>query len=357
MKKHLSPHITQTIAILRTILCIQIVFLHMVLTAPVQQDFDKQYTLYHNIISFLTIFNNIAVPLFAIISGYLFFYNYTNTIFCYKNKIIKRIKRLLQPVFIWTSTYLLLYYMAQQFPYTAGLFSGQNKLIADFGWKDFINAYTGIFSGFPFAGQYWFLIDLFLVSLFSPVILFLFKKNKFNLIIITIIWYILSSNNFYYSFILKILYFFILGAYMSINNIDIVNFIKRTKVGSFILAILLWILTYIFQHSFIYNYIFHLFLIIGTIAITNLGYILTQNRYGQKLIYLSTGSYFCFLLHQQLLMFIKRAVYRILSPHSNIMLLLLYIIIPSLIILICYILFHFLQKRYPKILNLLLGNN
>ncbi len=247
--------------------------------------------------------------------------------------------------------------MAQQNPYTTGLFSGRNKLIADFGVKDFINAYTGIFTGFPFAGQYWFLIDLFVVCILSPIIFYIIKSNKYNLIIITIVWYILSSNDFCYSYFLKILYFFILGAYMSIHSINMANFARKTKVWSFVLSISLWILTFVFQESFIRNYIFHIFLIIGVVAIMNLCYILAQKGYGNILIKLSAGSYFCFLLHQQLLMFMKRGIYKVLSPHSNIMLLILYIIIPTIIIIICYILFYYLRKKHPKVLNVLTGNN
>ncbi len=121
MIEYIPQNMSKTISMLRTILCIQIVFLHMVLTAPVPQDIDKQYFFYHELISFLTIFNNIAVPLFAAISGYLFFKKYKNNAFCYRNKIIKRIKRLIQPVFIWTSIYLILYYVAKHYQLMAAM--------------------------------------------------------------------------------------------------------------------------------------------------------------------------------------------------------------------------------------------
>lgn len=96
----------------------------------------------------------------------------------------------MQPIVIWTSLYLILYCVAQQLPYTKDLFSGQNLLIADYDWKDFIGAYTGIFNNsYMFVGQFWFLRNLFVICLFAPMLWYIYKYTKiYGLFAFGIIW-------------------------------------------------------------------------------------------------------------------------------------------------------------------------
>lgn len=175
----MTTTLSKTISALRTILCFQIVFLHAAMTGLTNQElsasYDGSYAIYKYLSTALTLTTRTAVPLFFIISGYLFFINYKNTFIDYKKHLKTRAKHLLQPIIIWTTLYLLLYYIAQKIPYTASLFSGNNLLIEDYKWKDFISAYSGLFNTSMFVGQFWFLRNLFIMCVFSPLLWYSYK--------------------------------------------------------------------------------------------------------------------------------------------------------------------------------------
>ena len=69
----------------------------------------------------------IAVPLFFIISGYLFFLQFQPTIENYFEKIKKRIKTLFIPYLIWSIIGVLLYFVLQTIPQSQSFFT--NSLI------------------------------------------------------------------------------------------------------------------------------------------------------------------------------------------------------------------------------------
>ena len=355
----LPSDISRTISASRTILCMQVVFMHMVITAPVPQDFDSRFVIYQFVIKHLSFLNWIAVPLFAAIAGYLFFMNYSNTWSCYIKKIKNRAHRLLMPVLISTTFFLLLFFIAQEFPYTRSLFSGQNKLIADYNWLDFINAYTGIFTGYPFVGQCWFLIDLFIICLFSPFIyIYLKVTGVWGFLVISIIWYVFSVFDIIGFSGSQFAYFFILGAFASIKNTDLVLFVRNSRVSSFILFPFFYIASFVVLHHFkiYYNYIYFLYILVGIIFMFNLCHWLIIKGYGNKLVKLSAGSFFVFIIHQQILMLLKRAAYKIIAPDSNAMLLLLYVAVPSLVIFLCYVFYNFLRSRWPRFLYIFVGD-
>ena len=116
----MTTTLSKTISALRTILCFQIVFLHAAMTGLTNQElsasYDGSYAIYKYLSTALTLTTRTAVPLFFIISGYLFFINYKNTFIDYKKHLKTRAKHLLQPIIIWTTLYLLLYYIAQKIP-------------------------------------------------------------------------------------------------------------------------------------------------------------------------------------------------------------------------------------------------
>ena len=96
----MTTTLSKTISALRTILCFQIVFLHAAMTGLTNQElsasYDGSYAIYKYLSTALTLTTRTAVPLFFIISGYLFFINYKNTFIDYKKHLKTRAKHLLQ---------------------------------------------------------------------------------------------------------------------------------------------------------------------------------------------------------------------------------------------------------------------
>lgn len=304
---------SDTIKALRTVLSILIVFLHMHSTALTQQDLNSHlYPAYDYTVTFFTLFTNLAVPLFFIISGYLFFINYVPSAACYKTKICNRSRRLLQPLFLWTSLYLLLYLIAQQLPATASLFSGQQKPIADYGWTDLIKAYTGTFTDLPFAGQYWFLRNLFVLCLLAPLFRYLFRYLKSSLLILLGTgWYFQQVWDINVFFIYS-LFFFTAGAYIGYKQIDILQVFRKQAVAGYILfpVCITGVFLLSVSDSPLKPYFYGLYILAGIVFAFNGCARLLENGRGKLLLFLSPGSYFLFLAHQQVLMFAKRACYK-----------------------------------------------
>lgn len=355
----MTQQLSHTIAALRTILCMQIVFLHMRITALTPQDIDIQaYPAYYYLATFATLLCRLAVPLFFTISGYLYFQTFILTRQCYVEKTKRRIRHLLQPIFIWTSLYLLLYLAAQNTPHIESLFSGNNKLIADYNGWDVLDAYTGLFSGIPFAGQYWFLRNLLIACLLSPVFWYVFKYARAaGIVAIGIFWYLQPVTQIDAS-VLNTLFFFSLGGYLGYLKSGLL-FPPALKKGVYIGAAVSLPATFFLSvyGSPAYLYMYNLYIVVGMAALFLLCFQWIKKGYGKRLVRLSYGSYFCFLFHQQLLMFLKRGVYKVVHPHDSLMLSILYFVIPVLTICICYGLYGFLKKKFPRILDLLTGED
>ena len=351
--------LSKTISSLRTALSFLIVFLHAAITGLSTQEleasYDGPYKAYEYVSGVLTMIARVGVPLFFIISGYLFFISYKNTWEDYKHKITSRFFHLVQPIVIWTSLYLILYCVAQQLPYTKDLFSGQNLLIADYDWKDFIGAYTGIFNNsYMFVGQFWFLRNLFVICLFAPMLWYIYKYTKiYGLFAFGIIWLFhdpLEIN----IFVVDTLFFFTLGAWIALAEYDVECFIRLSARKFYPLYILLLIVTTLSHGSAYNHYFYQLTVLSGTICMSHICYQVVNKGYGSVLVWLAPGSYFCFLLHQQVQMFV-RGLYKLVNPDNSLTMLLMYFLIPCLIIFICYCLFAYLRKYHSSVLAVLTG--
>ena len=146
-----------------------------------------------------------AVPLFFLISGFLFFFTYENTARCYVNKLFSRARSLLVPYVIWALLSGLLVTVLAQIPFTADLPIIQEKA---FDWAEF---YMYLIS--PAAFQLWFVQQLMLFAVLSPVLYFLIKKTKGVILIpFAVLW--VSDINFIINF--EGLFAFSIGAAMAI---------------------------------------------------------------------------------------------------------------------------------------------
>ena len=134
------------------------------------------------------VFAAIAVPLFFFISGFLFFYRIPRfTSRDYKRKLKSRAKSLLAPYVFWNLVIILFYFLVQHF--MPELMSGRKKLISDYTLSDWLWAFwdTSMINAdaegrFPFNFPLWFIRDLMVMALLSPVIYFLVRKLRWVIV-------------------------------------------------------------------------------------------------------------------------------------------------------------------------------
>lgn len=114
-------------------------------------------------------FVNIAVPLFFIISGALFFRNYTRSLKCYKEKLARRTKTLIVPYLIWNTINMLFDIFATTF--FSRFFVGRKAF--EFSIENIIH---GIFH-YEYNIVFWFMFALIVFTVSAPLIdLLLYSK-------------------------------------------------------------------------------------------------------------------------------------------------------------------------------------
>ena len=96
----------------------------------------------------------IAVPMFFMISGYLFFYKFNPTLQEWINKYKKRFKSLMIPFVIWCVGWMVVLYLVQLTPFGQTFFS--NMIVSKFTLKQLFD-YT---FKYPIPFQLWYISDL-----------------------------------------------------------------------------------------------------------------------------------------------------------------------------------------------------
>lgn len=354
---------SQAITFLRFPLIVGVVFLHSYGSTFNLQGFsieqDVSYPIFENLTYYISqVLARVAVPLFFFTSGFLFFFNLSNwNIQVYISKLKKRFRSLFIPYVFWISLALLLFFVAQNIPFTAKFFTGKNLPIADYSLKDFLGAFWSASdegSRYPFLYPFWFIRDLIVIIILSPVVYAIIRYLKLvGIIILFSLWFFHTYSVTGLS--LSCSFFFSLGAYFSINKLNIVDYAYKFKYISLLYPILT-IADLITYHSE-FNYLIHnLGIVLG---IFFLFYVVAVGIKKEKLsisYFLSGASFFVFATHEPWLRFIRRFLYVYIKPSSEVELILLYFIPAILIISLSLLVYWIMKKITPRFLSLISGD-
>jgi surface polysaccharide O-acyltransferase-like enzyme len=168
----------------------------------------------------------IAVPFFFIISGYLFFFR-TYKKHEVKKNIYKRRKTLLIPYLGWCFIWFIIVYLVQSVPALNSYFE---KPLSSMGFEGLIMQLLYYPLNYPF----WFLRELLLIVLLTPLIFLFNKNNSIIFLIVVFLLNLFSSSLIYISsidiniFSLRPLFYFSLGAFIGINK-----YVPNWKISKF----------------------------------------------------------------------------------------------------------------------------
>lgn len=186
----------------------------------------------------------IAVPFFFFISGYLFFLKTAWGFDAYVSKIKKRFFTLVVPLVAWCGIAMLYTYLAWLGGWTYSIdFSALDV-------RGFFELYLGLDGSTRIINlPFWFVRDLFVVGLFSPLWFLLLRKCGIcGVLFLGICLTILKS-----SFEFQVpymppdaIFFFCLGGYFSISGKDFVGACSRLKLA----AAGIWPAALLFTHFF-----------------------------------------------------------------------------------------------------------
>lgn len=354
--------LSKTILFLRFPLIIAVIYIHTQLNETVINGIalTKEYQFPIHDLFFHLITNEIAqiaVPLFFFISGFLFYYKIN--IFTkneYIKKLKKRFKSLLIPYLFWNLAVLFLVFLSQMF--LSSMLSGNNKLVTDYTFMDWLNIFWNYKKGNPICYQFWFIRDLIIVVLFTPIIYYYIKFTKiYGIILLGILWIFNIWFNVI-SFSIISFFFFSFGAWFSINKRDFTIDFMSLRWGAIFIYIVLLILNTLLWYNKITDYYFFnkICIIIGMIvAISWTAFGLKNNKIKSNA-FLAGSSFFIYAYHGMPIVLLNKLYMKFTTPYiSEWTMVIGYIFIPIIIVSIGVGIYAILHKLFPSFTALITG--
>jgi len=296
-------------------------------------------------------FTRIAVPLFFLFSGFLFFLN-THNGNGFLAKMKKRCHTLLIPFLIWSLFGLIFYFVLQSIPQTAVFFTKER--IADFSFEKWL---LTIFV-YPIPYQLWFIRDLMILVILSPLLYLMLKNLKVWIFIPIVIFWVYVANGFQNS--IEALLFFLFGGYVAVFHPHWTELRYERKV---IWILFLWIFLLVIKTIMVSanfeplqsRIIFKLSIISGILAFWGL-YDLVLGKLSNKryLLQLCGFTFFIYAAHEPILTIFKKLLFIIFrkTPTGH---LIVFGIAPVLTILLTIGLGFMLRKYFRFVYETLTG--
>lgn len=343
--------ISKSILLLRFPLIFGVVLLHVDINLT-DEYFQWGRNLFRNGLGAL------CVPLFFFISGYLYFYK--GSPFTKDNYIRKTKRRLLSlaiPYIFWNFIFILFVLLLQlYFPVL-----NSRKPLSEFSIIEYIRCfwdYNGISYDCPIHSHLWFLRELIVVSILSPVVYWFIRKTKGYILFLVAIQYVFNIFPEYPGFLSVSWFYFMLGASFCIMKWDL---LKCVSSYSKLLIIVFFALFIIVTSNLKILYIQHLYNIIGVFLIwLFISYQIGKNTSDitshiiKNISKLSPTSFFIYVSHGFIIAPITR-LYCTILPLNTFTGILSFLIIPAAVSSICIIAYYTLMYMMPFMMRIVVG--
>lgn len=302
----------------------------------------------------------IAVPLFFFISGYLYFFKadlkkkIDLPFFFVNNK--KRIKTVLIPYVLWCVIWFFILYLLQLLPFLKNYFSEPLHSMT------FTDKLLNLFV-YPVNYPFWFLRELMLLFVISPLVFLLIKYLKVIYIVVLFALIIVFSTlvSVYDITLLQSMpvFYFSSGAFISLNKIDIASRLSSFKsFGLLFIWILFNVISIYFDQDFssedIYLRSFNVIKdIVGCVAVWYM-YDFFNHKVQWKNYSFYQYSFFIFAFHGiPTVILVKLSQ---IFKNNEYLTFLAYVSIVILIVLISIFIGNLIKKSMPQVYRLLTGN-
>lgn len=370
---------SRTISYLRFPLTLGIIFIHFDLIEHIFTYHGVQYGLdrpswYVFLINFFSeVLPQIGVPLFFIISGYLFFRRGNFTGSTYRQKLLKRARTLLVPYLLWNLVAVLIH----AFYLIPGLFpnAGQEQVcltplrlfhtfFANFpGQGIFVMPETvASNNGFPYPINLpmWYVRDLMVMVLLSPVVYWLVSRvGKWSVILLGIVYYVyhplFAPDGNWGVLMSQAAFFFTWGAYYAVRKDNFVESFRRCPFMP--LLYLPVAVADALTRGLSYNlYIHQTGVLLGVVsAVVIVAYLLERGRVHVNQT-LAGSSFFVYALHVSILFEVSKVVFIVFHLSDNVWsMLILYFATPICTAALGVALYILLKRFTPSLCSLLTG--
>ena len=354
---------SRVINLLRFPMAILVVFCHCKLLWGVQYNGVIENSSGHIAqalqIFFSEVIPHVAIPLFLFFSGYLFF-NKGFSREIYFSKLKSRTHTLLLPYIIWCSIgYLIALYNKEcslsllsyiQGFWDTSLWGGAGEsMIA--------------FNNMPADMPLWFLRDLIVIIILSPLIYFLIKHLRSAIIILLGIWWFSHIEPKPFGFGADTVFFFSLGAWFAINKIDFIESTKKFMPKVYIITVILMISDFIIVNDLFsetgrmgYNwYIFNAFIFTGALSLIHIASLIIQKTDITISQFWAPASFFLYAAHALYMIPLRIFLFDIFHPQSELGWIVFYFADIFAVITAAIIIFALLRKFTPRVCCLLTG--
>lgn len=300
----------------------------------------------------------VAVPIFFLISGYLFFVRLEewNTA-VWREKLKNRVNTLLIPYLIW-NLISLLYLLGRSYLAFVLLNIGDDFDIAAGyhafgGLRAFWDSGTG---GLPNNYPLWFIRDLMVFVTLAPVIHHYVRKTGIAGLILLYTAYLIQLWKVP-GLSLEGLFFFSFGAFLSIRKMDFADFFQTRRIAAACIAVplvLIMVLAY-GNNDAAWGYARRLFTPFGASCTIGMAAWLIQRQRMSIHPFLSQSTFFVFAAHGTIVLPLIYTTLGKILPSSQIGLVIRYFTAPLLTVAVLVISYYYLSKWMPKTLYFLTG--
>lgn len=346
---------------LRMPMMIGIVFIHTHFFKYIDAQTLQSLSAYNAVSYIITdLICQLFVPAFFIIAGYFFFKEKQLTPELYRTKLTKRFFSLVVPFLFWNALMLMIMLVQEKY---LGATSSRMGTMTDYSFSDWLYAFfddnrsSTIYDnpGQPASVQFWFIRDLILICLISPLIYWIVRTNKYLSLVLLIViyflpWHIPHLNN------LSITYFGI-GVWLQIYDIDFIGCAKKGLWGLLLISLIGMTGNYFAEQNDILYAIKAcriVFILSGLLVVVAIVCHLQQKRGHLLPSYIEQSSFFVFAYHIVPTAILCQLACRLL-PHNSLCLIIAYLTIPFVITAIGVAISIFLHRFMPRFTAIITG--
>ena len=296
----------------------------------------------------------IAVPCFFFFSGFLFFSGLKEwDTQVWVGKVKKRVRTLLLPYILWNTLALVVGFAYEWFRARFNPEVVSMSLLETIRHNGGLNIFWGSTWGLPIDYPLWFIRDLIVFVVITPLVFFFVKKCR---ILGISVLFIVGSLNWDF----EGLFFFVLGAWFQLFSCDFCAVFTKIKWPAYIISVVgvfLIAITYR-EHPEAYKYIKYIFVFFGVVSIVNIASFIVGHGLFSENSFLPSSSFFIYASHAILILhdFAHYITLHLLPFESVVGKCVVMIVKASLAVGICLALFALMKKWTPKTLSVLTGN-
>lgn len=302
---------------------------------------------------------HVAVPLFLLFSGYLFFKEGRFDGALYRHKLKSRFRTLFIPYIIWsTLCFIIAVVQGQVTPtiphYLQGLWDTAL-------WNEG-TSFSRTLPGYPVNMPLWFIRDLMILVLISSLIWFLIQKTRGWGILLMAAWWFPAHDKFC-GFGADSLFFFSLGALFAMKRVNFVQWARKYAVPFFVAAGVMLVADYVVMyknylayHELRFNWlVFNIYVVSimgATLAIASK---MADKPFAGRIIRLSSASFFLYAAHILWLEPLREFLLQVLAPTSDTAVILFYFAFIAFHCTIVTVLYFLMRRFLPKSTAVLTG--